>query len=86
MGKDVDLTGWKFELEMRPGFKVMWQNQYRAYITDPRGNPVGTLLSLRSVSVYAWTDKGAERKVIRKIRNFVRDEQRAAVAKRSVSL
>ncbi|QIN94182.1 hypothetical protein PP459_gp051 [Streptomyces phage Wakanda] len=87
MRKSVDLTGWKYEIEMAPGYKVMFSNQYRVKITAPNGDNLTTFPFFGdTIGVYAISHKRAERKVVKIIEKFVRNEQRTAESKRSVSL
>lgn len=87
MRKPVDMTGWKYEIEMAPGYKVGFANQYRARITTPEGEHLTQMPFFGdTIGVYAWTDKRAERKVIKVIAKFIRNEQRKAESKRSASL
>ncbi|AVD99382.1 hypothetical protein SEA_BILLNYE_211 [Streptomyces phage BillNye] len=85
--KPVDLTGWKYEIELSPGYKVGFANQYRARITTPEGESLTTFpFGGDTIGVYAWTDKRAERKVIKVIEKFVRNEQAREDSKRSATL
>ncbi len=87
MRKPVDMTGWKYEIKLAPGYKVGFANQYRARITLPNGENLTEMPFLGdTIGLYAWTDNRAERKVIKMIQKFIRNEQAKAASKRSVSL
>ncbi|AXH49353.1 hypothetical protein HWB76_gp047 [Streptomyces phage Blueeyedbeauty] len=90
--KEVDLTGWKFETEKHMGFRVMGQNQYWCYVTKPDGERLKFvsfqfgLMVNDHLSTYAWTDKGAERKFIKRVRKMVRDDIVEAESKTTKTL
>ncbi|QWT30106.1 hypothetical protein SEA_TUNATARTARE_244 [Streptomyces phage TunaTartare] len=91
--KNVDLTGWTLNIEKHTGFKVMGQNQYWCYVTPPGKEKPLEFISFQfglmindHLSLYAWTDKGAERKFVKKVRKMVRDEMIEAESKKEISL
>ena len=84
---NVDMTGWKYEIEMAPGYKVGFANQYRAKITTPDGRTLTQMPFFGdTIGLYAWTDKRAEKNVLKMIAKFIRNEQARANSKRSASL
>ncbi|UUG69536.1 hypothetical protein SEA_SHAM_236 [Streptomyces phage Sham] len=74
------LKGWTYSItRCSKNFDVMFQHQYRAEITSPDGYRITNLLSFgNDIGIYAFTEKGAEKKVIKTIKRVIADEYNRA--------
>jgi hypothetical protein len=84
--KNDFLEGWKYEIELSPGYKVMWENQYHAKIFTPDGLALTNSLFADYVGFYARNGKHAERKVIKMIRNYLKNVEDMKSNRRSYGM
>lgn len=77
---EKDMKDWEYSIvRCSSQFDVMFQHQYRATIVNPDGIHIAEYPFMGSdIGIYAFTDKGAEKKVIKTIKMVIADEYNRA--------
>lgn len=73
---DEQLKGWKYSITRNSKcYDVLFQHQYRAVVTTPSGDYITSMPFLgTNFNIYAFTDKGAEKKVVKTIKRLIVQE------------